>query len=73
MYAHEDGDEYMLLKTGGRWQSRLTRPESWGTWEDWRGWSGTGETEANPTPRAGLRRKAATLAPGRSQNACRSG
>ncbi|SEF83540.1 PP2C family protein-serine/threonine phosphatase [Marinobacterium lutimaris] len=39
MYAHENGDEYMLLKSAGRWQSRLTRPEDWGAREDWREWS----------------------------------
>ena len=38
MYAHENGDEYMLLKSGGAWQSRQTRPATWGPWEDWREW-----------------------------------
>jgi hypothetical protein len=38
MYAHDDGYEYMLLEADGRWESRLTRPESWGAWEAWREW-----------------------------------
>ncbi|WP_432695241.1 SpoIIE family protein phosphatase [Marinobacterium sp. YM272] len=39
MYAHENGDEYMLLQSGSRWQSRLTKPISWGSREEWREWS----------------------------------
>lgn len=39
MYSHENGDEYMLLKTGGHWQSRLTKPATWGAREEWREWT----------------------------------
>jgi hypothetical protein len=39
MYAHDDGDEYMLLQSQGAWKSRLTRPESWGDVEEVRVWS----------------------------------
>lgn len=38
MYAHEDGDEYMLLQTDEHWASRLTRPSAWGGEERWREW-----------------------------------
>ncbi len=38
MFANENGDEYMLLQSGGSWNSRLSRPMSWGGEELWREW-----------------------------------
>ncbi|UCG73489.1 MAG: SpoIIE family protein phosphatase [Chromatiales bacterium] len=38
LYAHANGDEYMLMRTDDRWQSRQTRPETWGGAADWREW-----------------------------------
>ena len=38
MYAHDNGDEYMLLRADDRWESRITRPDTWGSYEDWRQW-----------------------------------
>ena len=38
MYANQDGDEYMLLRSGESWSSRLSRPTTWSGEEIWREW-----------------------------------
>lgn len=37
-YAHDDGDEYLLLWEGNTWESRHTRPTVWGKQAEWRQW-----------------------------------
>ncbi|MEJ2256711.1 MAG: hypothetical protein P8X98_06830, partial [Woeseiaceae bacterium] len=38
MYAHANGDEYMLLQSGGSWTSRLSRPDTDGNQQPVREW-----------------------------------
>lgn len=45
LVATEGGHEYMLLETEGRWQSRVSWPDKWGTRTLWREW-----TETAPEP-----------------------
>jgi serine phosphatase RsbU (regulator of sigma subunit) len=46
MYAHANGDEYMLLQSQGNWQSRLSRPESHGNQQAVREWRDPTDTRS---------------------------
>jgi len=39
--ADVDGDSYMLLRADNKWQSRISKPETWGKRVRWREWTDT--------------------------------
>lgn len=48
--AKANGDSYLLLRVGDEWQSRISRPETWGKRARWREW-----TDKDPTRRESWR------------------
>jgi len=48
--ADVGGDSYMLLRANNEWQSRISKPETWGKRARWREW-----TDTDPTPKESWR------------------